>query len=111
VIICAIAIVDYIRFERACDGIILASREIGGHAYSIGGWPLGREFEIRFDHPITDDDLVHFEDAAPQWRRISIALDFACKVPDSRLADMRKMIMSRSIKITASQADNGDKRE
>ena len=98
-IACAIAITDYVRFERACDRVCTVSSELGGHAYSIGGWPLGREYVIRFDCPLTDDALRHFVDAVPHWRRIFVNLYLSCDVSEPRLAAMRRVIGDKPIEI------------
>jgi hypothetical protein len=98
-VVCAVEIVDHIRYERACCRIITVSSELGGHAYSIGGWPLGREFVIRFDHPLTDDALRRFAATDPKFRRISLTAYFTCEVSEARLAAMREVVVPHRISI------------
>jgi len=105
-IVCVIAIVDYVCFDRACRKVGAISSELGGRPYSIGGWPIGREYQIRFDHPLTDDALRRLAAADPESRRICLTLLFACEVSDARLAAMRETVVPHSIKIVASAREN-----
>lgn len=109
-IACVIAIVDYVCFERACRKVGAVSSELGGHPYSIGGWPIGREYQIRFDHPLTDDALRRLAAADPESRRICLTLLFACKLSDARVAAMRETVVPHPITIVVSPNEN-DKTE
>ena len=108
-IVCAIAIVDNVQFERACRRICTVAIELGGHPYSIGGWPIGREFVIRFDHPLTDNDLRHLAAADPGSRRISLLLYYSGEVSDDRLAAMREVVASHDIRITVGLSEDNEK--
>lgn len=98
-IACTIGTVDYFRFERACRNMRELSSKLDGHPGSIGGWPIGREYAIRFDHPLSDDALRRLVTAASESRRIYISLHFSCVVSDTRLAAMRKMVAPYGIRL------------
>lgn len=108
--VCAAAIFDKMRFERSCRVVKTVSNELGGHPYFIGDWPIGREYFIRFDAPLTDDALRHLAAVAPKMRRIYLILAFKCEIPDARLDDMRTMVASHGgIKIVVSPATEREK--
>jgi hypothetical protein len=110
VIVCIVAIADYLWFEKSCDGIVAISNELGGPAFSIGGWPIGREFQLRFDRPLSDEDVQRLAAADPESRRVHIILRFRCKVPEARLAAMREMVLPHHITIVADSAEKSEKR-
>jgi hypothetical protein len=105
-IACVIATVDYVSFDRACREAVAASIELGGRPSSIGGWPMGREFVIRFDRPPTDDALRRLAAAGHGSRRISLTLYFACEVSDARLRAMRETVVLHPVKIVVSPEED-----
>jgi hypothetical protein len=106
VIVIIIAIVDYVRFENTCDNIESVINKLGGDAPSIGGWPFGREFQPRFDHPLSDDSIRRIAIADPESHRIHMIVRFSCEISDSRLEEMRKMVFPHHITIIVCSPKN-----
>lgn len=84
--------VDYVRFANVHRRLVATASELGGHVGSIGGWPFGQEFRVRFDHPVTDDALRRLVDAVPKSPRFALMVGFTCEIPEPRLAAMRKLV-------------------
>lgn len=103
------AIIDKVRFDYGCRTTKAVSSELGGHPYSIGGWPLGMEYVMRFDHMLTDDELRHLATATPATRRIHLTLYFNTDVSDARLASMQRIVAPHGITITASSGGDDEK--
>ena len=103
-IACAVAIGDYVYFERACDRVVTVTCELGGQPYSIGGWPVGRECVLRFDRLLTADDLSRLIAATRGSRRIYLNVVFSCNIPDDHLAAIRKNVASHHIAIMTNGA-------
>jgi hypothetical protein len=104
------AIGDYVCFENTCERVTAVSNELGGCPLSIGGWPIGRECVIRFDHPLTDEALRRFVTVVPESRRISVSLYFSCKIPEARLTVMRNAMAPHHITIVANTDSSEDMR-
>ncbi len=100
----AAVIVDKVRFESACETVREESNRFGGHAYSVGGWPIGREFVVRFDAPLTDARLRRLVAAYPQSHRIVINLALGDYTSDDRVVQMRKVVAPYNILIWKQKA-------
>ena len=93
-IVCMIAVADWMHFNYMCDRIRNVASELDGRLYSIGGWPIGCEYNMVFDHMLSEDDFRRFVAAVPEARRIHLQLSFHCKIPKDRLDTMQKMVAS-----------------
>ena len=108
IVFCTVVMVDFGYFESAREKIRTVSSELGGHAYSLGGWPTGCEYNIRFDHLLTEDELQRFVAAAPKSRRIGVQLVFSCDVPKDHLAIMKKITETHHIAILVQEKENAN---
>lgn len=97
-----IAIADYVLFERACGRVIAVATELGGRPASIGGWPIGREFVVRFDGPLSDDAIRRLAASAGGSRRIYVMAYLAGNVSKARLAAMRAAAEPYAVRIVVS---------
>lgn len=53
----AYAVFDYYRYEQSREHALSEVKDLGGRAYSIGGWPIGTEQLLIFDRPLSVEEL------------------------------------------------------
>ena len=50
-------VLDYYRVNAKDARVVSAVKQLGGRFGSIPVWPLGTEYRISFDHPLTEPQL------------------------------------------------------
>jgi hypothetical protein len=101
-VLLAVPCFDYVVFQSREESILAISTQLGGHPFSIGGWPFGEEHLIVFSRPLTNNELQQLATLDPihQSGRHAIRVSFKnCSLSEKRLAEVREIL--HNIVITA----------
>ena len=104
VVIAGFTATDYVRFERICGRVSALSSQFEGKVGSVGGWPIGREYVIRIEHPLSEADVSHLVEIVSGSSRFHVTVWFSCEVPASSLSSMRELTAGQPIRIVCDRA-------
>ena len=86
-----LAVLDYLRFEAACQRVRETAGDLDARLGSIGGWPLGQEFVMPIVRDLTGDEVQQLA-ALRRFRRIHLHLYMDCDIPEARLDELSRRL-------------------